>query len=105
MSISAETLCIEAVSHVKLSVEYIPSEEVEYKFKKKIFCPINSFHVRSYHLDIPEEYWGLQGLLHSWHSTFSQCFWVLANESRPVARRAYAHKCPKISRRYLRGRF
>ncbi len=32
MSISAETLYIEAVSHVKLSVEYIPSEEVVYEF-------------------------------------------------------------------------
>ncbi len=34
MSISAETLCIEAISYVKLSVEYIPSEVI-YKFKKK----------------------------------------------------------------------
>ncbi len=38
MSISAETLCIEAVSHVKVSVEYIPSDEVVYKFKKKSFA-------------------------------------------------------------------
>ncbi len=38
VSISAETLCIETISHVKLSVEYISSEEVVYKFKKNSFA-------------------------------------------------------------------
>ncbi len=35
MSISAETFYIEAVSLVKLFVEYMHSEEVIYKLKKK----------------------------------------------------------------------
>ncbi len=38
MSISAETLYIEVVSHVKLSVKHILSGEVVYKFKKNSFA-------------------------------------------------------------------
>ncbi len=38
MSISAVTLYIDAVSHVKLSIEYIPSEEVVYKLLKNSFA-------------------------------------------------------------------
>ncbi len=104
MSMSAETLSVETVSYVKLSVEYIPSDEVVYKFKKKFFCPINSFHVSNCHLDITKEFWGLRAL-QSWHSALSQCFWVFANKSRPAACRAYAHEGPTIPKRYLKGRF
>ncbi len=99
MSISTETLCIETVCHVKLSVEYIPSEEVVYKLKKKNF-PQSIPSMLAIATYIPKKFWGLQDL-QSWHSTLSQCFWLLANESRLAARRAYAHKGPKIPRRYL----
>ncbi len=73
------------------------------QIKKRVFWPSN-FYVSNCHLDIPMEFWGLQSL-QSWHSTLSQCFWVLANESRPAAYWACEHNGPKIPKRYLRGRF